>query len=229
MVGGKCSFYGHPIILRYSLTDCSKHFDETADGYGRGEGVGVVCLKRLDAALRDGDHIECVIRETGTNQDGHTKGITMPSAEAQAALIRKTYRSAGLDPTQVGSRPSYFEAHGTGTYVGDPLEAEAVQSAFFPPGTEHPEDDTLYIGSIKTIIGHTEGTAGIAGLLRAALAVRYGFIPPSLLYTRMNPRVAPFAKHLRVVAVANPWPVLPVGCPRRASINSFGTLGLRPR
>nr|P9WET7.1 RecName: Full=Reducing polyketide synthase Preu2; AltName: Full=biosynthesis protein Preu2 [Preussia isomera]UNY67714.1 polyketide synthase Preu2 [Preussia isomera] len=200
----------------------SKMFDELANGYGRGEGIGVICLKRLDAAIRDGDHIECVIRETGTNQDGHTKGITAPSAEAQAALIRKTYRSAGLDPTQVGSRPSFFEAHGTGTHVGDPLEAKAIQAAFFPPGQEYSDDEVLYIGSVKTIVGHTEGTAGIAGLLRAALAVRYGSIPPNLLYTRMNAEVAQYANHLRVVTAANPWPTLPVGCPRRASVNSFG-------
>jgi acyl transferase domain-containing protein len=197
-------------------------FDETANGYGRGEGTGVVCLKRLDAAVRDGDHIECVIRETGTNQDGRTKGITMPSADAQAALIRKTYKSAGLDPARVGSRPSYFEAHGTGTYVGDPLEAEAVEAAFFPPGHEYDEDEILYIGSVKTILGHTEGTAGIAGLLRAALAVQYGYIPPNSLYARMNPNVAQYTKHLRVITAANIWPALPVGCPRRASINSFG-------
>lgn len=87
-------------------------FDEAADGYGRGEGITVVCLKRLDTAIRDGDQIECIIRETGTNQDGRTKGITMPSAEAQASLIRKTYANAGLDLTQPGSRPCFFEAHG---------------------------------------------------------------------------------------------------------------------
>lgn len=87
-------------------------FDEMADGYGRGEGTAVICLKLLDAAIRDGDPIECIIRETGTNQDGQTKGITMPNAEAQANLIRRTYRSAGLDPTSKDSRPSFFEAHG---------------------------------------------------------------------------------------------------------------------
>lgn len=91
-------------------------FDEVADGYGRGEGTAVVCLKLLDAALDDGDAIECLIRETGTNQDGRTKGITMPSAEAQAALIRRTYKSAGLDPTQPESRPSFFEAHGESSF-----------------------------------------------------------------------------------------------------------------
>ena len=90
----------------------SKMFDEAADGYGRVEGTAVVCLKPLRAAIRDGDPIECVIRETGTNQDGRTKGITMPSAEAQAKLIRDTYTRAGLDPSEAFSRPSFFEAHG---------------------------------------------------------------------------------------------------------------------
>lgn len=87
-------------------------FDEAADGYGRGEGSGVICLKRLDAAIQDGDHIECVIRETGINHDGRTMGITMPSAEAQAKLIRTTYNKAGLDLSQEASRPYFFEAHG---------------------------------------------------------------------------------------------------------------------
>ncbi|ORY16811.1 hypothetical protein BCR34DRAFT_506815 [Clohesyomyces aquaticus] len=200
----------------------SKMFNDTANGYGRGEGVAVVCLKRLDAAIEDGDYIECVIRETGTNQDGRTRGITMPSPQAQADLIRQTYRKAGLDPTQLGSRPSFFEAHGTGTTVGDPVEAEAIAAAFFPPGQEYTDNEILYVGSIKTVVGHTEGTAGIAGLLKAALAVRYGVIPPNLLFSRMNPAVAPFTKHMRLVTAANPWPDLPTGCPRRASINSFG-------
>jgi acyl transferase domain-containing protein len=95
-----------------SLNVRSKMFDEAADGYGRGEGTAVVCLKPLSAAIRDGDPVECIIRETGTNQDGRTRGITMPSAEAQAKLIRETYARAGLDPTRASSRPSFFEAHG---------------------------------------------------------------------------------------------------------------------
>ncbi|KAF2998934.1 t1pks [Curvularia kusanoi] len=200
----------------------SKMFDESADGYGRGEGTAVVCLKLLDAAVRDGDPIECIIRETGTNQDGRTKGITMPSAEAQAKLIQQTYARAGLDLTCPGSRPLFFEAHGTGTLVGDPLEAQAIKSAFFPPGRDYEDDEVMYVGSIKTVIGHTEGTAGLAGLLRAALAVQHAIVPPNLLFQRMNPRVQPHTKHLRLPTAAMQWPGSDENAPRRASINSFG-------
>ncbi|KAJ4288937.1 hypothetical protein N0V90_011278 [Kalmusia sp. IMI 367209] len=138
----------------------SKMFDAKADGYGRGEGIGVLCLKRLDLALEDGDAIESVIRHTGINHDGRSRGLTAPSAEAQAQLICDTYRSAGLDISQPSSRPSYFEAHGTGTRVGDPAEAEAIETAFFPPNREDTGNDFLYTGSIKTVIGHTEGFGG---------------------------------------------------------------------
>ncbi|KAF2731318.1 ketoacyl-synt-domain-containing protein [Polyplosphaeria fusca] len=200
----------------------SKMWDASANGYAKGEGVAVVCLKRLDEAIRDGDQIESIIRETGTNQDGHTKGITMPSATAQTDLIRKTYRNSGLDPTEASSRPMYFEAHGTGTKIGDPIEAEAIRDAFFPLDKQFAEEEVLYIGSIKTVIGHTEGTAGLAGLLKASLAVRHGFLPPNLLYSLMNPTVAPFTKHLRLVTSTQTWPENFVGRPRRASINSFG-------
>ncbi|KAF2708693.1 hypothetical protein K504DRAFT_491370 [Pleomassaria siparia CBS 279.74] len=216
------SFKGLTKMNMISPDGRSKMFDESADGYGRGEGVGVVCLKLLDEALKDGDHIECIIRETGTNQDGHTKGITLPSANAQAELIRKTYKSAGLDPTDPATRPHFFEAHGTGTLVGDPLEAQAIEQAFFPPDKEYADDDVVYVGSIKSIIGHLEGTAGLAGLLRASLAVQYGIMPPNLLFNRMNLKVAPYTKHIRLVTATQPWPAIPQRCPRRASVNSFG-------
>lgn len=108
--------------------------------------------------------------------------------------------------------------------MGDPLEAQAVEAAFFPPGREYEDEEFIYIGSIKTVIGHTEGTAGIAGLLRAALAVRHGVIPPNLLFSRMSPKVQPYTKHLHLPAASNLWPTLPAGSPRRASINSFGEL-----
>jgi acyl transferase domain-containing protein len=107
-------------------------WDEAADGYARGEGVGCLVLKKLSAAIEDGDNIVCVIREIGLNHDGRTKGLTMPSAEAQAALIRETYRRAGLDPTTKSGRCQFFEAHGTGTPIGDPRESEVGSPTLFP-------------------------------------------------------------------------------------------------
>ncbi|KAL4924992.1 putative polyketide synthase [Aspergillus undulatus] len=201
-----------------------KMWDAAADGYARGEGVAAIVLKPLSAAIADGDPIDCVIRETGVNTDGRTRGLTMPSSGAQAELIQKTYQRAGLDLSKREDRPQYFEAHGTGTKVGDPREAEAVHNAFFA-GREDDnlgEEDFIHIGSIKTIIGHTEGTAGLAGLLKASLAIRHGYIPPNMHFSALNPAVAPYTKHLRLSTALRPWPVLPEGVPRRASVNSFG-------
>ncbi|KAF2450299.1 ketoacyl-synt-domain-containing protein [Karstenula rhodostoma CBS 690.94] len=199
-----------------------KMFDESGDGYGRGEGIGVLCLKRLDHAIADGDVIESVIRHTGTNHDGRSRTLTAPSPDAQAKLIRQTYQRAGLDLVDRSSRPQYIEAHGPGTRVGDPAEAEAIEKAFFPTDQEHADDDILHVGSIKTIVGHTEGTAGIAGVLRASLALQHGIIPPNLHFHSMNPKVAARAPHLRVPTTAQPWPSLSERVPRRASVNSFG-------
>lgn len=126
-------------------------WDAAADGYARGEGIASVILKPLSAALKDGDNIECVIRETGINQDGRTAGLTMPSNLAQADLIRDTYKRAGLDINDPRDRPQFFHAHGTGTQAGDPQEAEAISRAFF--GAETVTSDPLYVGSIKTVIG----------------------------------------------------------------------------
>ncbi|KAA6407229.1 MAG: hypothetical protein FRX48_09031 [Lasallia pustulata] len=202
----------------------SRMWDQGADGYARGDGVAAIVLKTLSAALRDGDHIECLIRETGINQDGRTKGITMPSATAQAALIRQTYAKAGLDPQNKHDRCQYFEAHGTGTPAGDPVEAEAICTAFFG-GATTAEDNTrerLYVGSIKTVVGHTEGTAGLAALLKASLALQNATIPPNMLFNRLNPAVQPFYDNLEIPTVAKPWPIMSAGQPRRASVNSFG-------
>lgn len=208
----------------------SRMWDADADGYARGDGVAAVILKTLSAAIEDGDHIDCLIRETGVNQDGRTKGITMPSAKAQTALIRDTYARAGLDPANKHDRCQYFEAHGTGTPAGDPIEAEAICSAFFPGEERHinktPEaasnPDVLYVGSIKTVIGHTEGTAGLAAVLKSSLALKWATIPPNLLFDNLNPQVKPFYDNLEIPTDARPWPATPDGDPRRASVNSFG-------
>jgi acyl transferase domain-containing protein len=207
----------------------SRMWSQGANGYARGEGVGVLVLKTLRAALEDGDEIECIIRETGLGQDGATPGITMPSAAAQETLIRNTYKRAGLDLLNPGDRPQYFEAHGTGTPAGDPAEAEAIYRAFFPStdggqlpnplslGRGHP----LYVGSIKTVLGHTEGAAGVAALIKTSLVLQQGLIPPNLLFDELSDRVAPFYKNVEILRDPRPWPAT-YGGPRRASVNSFG-------
>ncbi|KAJ5497632.1 Acyl transferase/acyl hydrolase/lysophospholipase [Penicillium expansum] len=178
------------------------------------------------ASLANGDHIECIVRETGANQDGRTKGITMPNPVAQADLIRTTYARAGLDLSKPTDRPQYFEAHGTGTPAGDPVEAEAISTAFFGEAAKYHRDgdqeDPLYVGSIKTVIGHTEGTAGLAAVLKASLALQHAVIPPNLLLNELSSTVLPFYSDLEILQVAKEWPELPKNTPRRASVNSFG-------
>lgn len=156
------------------------------------------------------------VRLASTKMAG-TQGITVPSSEAQAALIRRTYARAGLDLTNPADRPQFFEAHGTGTKVGDPKEAAAIHSTFGGLNS-----DPLYVGSIKTVIGHTEGAAGIASLLKASLSLQAGVIPPNRLFNRLNPSIEPFIQGLQVPTHAKPWPALPKDAVRRASVNSFG-------
>jgi len=148
----------------------------------------------------------------------------MPNHEAQEALIRSTYQRAGLDINNPSDRCQFFEAHGTGTPAGDPQEANAIASAFFGQGSTNVAagEDPLFVGSIKTIVGHTEGTAGIAGLLKASLAIQNGVIPPNLLFNKLSPRVAPFYQNLQITTEAIPWPSVAPGQPRRVSVNSFG-------
>ncbi|KAI9699171.1 MAG: Type I Iterative PKS [Bogoriella megaspora] len=204
-----------------SPTGRSRMWDADVDGYARGEGFAAVVLKPLSQAIADNDHIDCIIRETGVNQDGRTKGITMPNSAAQAALIRSVYARCGLDLAKTEDRPQYFEAHGTGTPAGDPIEAEAIHTAFFPGG-ENPSQSKLYVGSIKTIVGHLEGAAGLAGLLKASLAMKNSTIPPNMLFNRLNPKIEPFYDNLCVPTQAMAWPHLSKGIKKRASVNSFG-------
>jgi hybrid polyketide synthase/nonribosomal peptide synthetase ACE1 len=169
-----------------------------------------------------------VIRATGVNQDGRTAGITVPSNVAQTLLIAETYARAGMDIRRAQDRPQFFHAHGTGTPAGDPQEAEAIAKAFFPGENKKADGlqnrDPMYVGSVKTVIGHTEGTAGLASLVSTALAMKHGFIPPNLHFNSPSPSVAPFLSNLRVPTEAVPWPETQSGQPRRASINSFGEI-----
>ncbi|KAK3988690.1 lovastatin nonaketide synthase [Cladorrhinum sp. PSN332] len=203
-----------------SPTGRSRMWDADADGYARGEGIAALVMKRLSDAIADGDDIQCIIRETGTNQDGYSNGITVPSSVAQADLIRKTYAKAGLDLSNPLDHPQFFEAHGTGTNAGDPKEAAAIYECFSE--NTNNKSEPLYVGSVKTVIGHTEGAAGLAGLLKGVASIQNGVIPPNLLFNRLNPAIEPFYKGLKVPTALTPWPKLPEGVPRRVSINSFG-------
>ncbi|KAB8231118.1 non-reducing polyketide synthase pyr2 [Aspergillus alliaceus] len=208
-----------------SSTNRCHMWDSSANGFACGEGVASVVLKRLTDALIHGDTVECVIRATGVNSDGRSAGLAMPNSNAQSALVRATYARAGLCPKQnPHDRCQFFEAHGTGTQAGDPQEAAAIQDALFGCDVDEnkPNNETIYVGSIKTIIGHTAGAAGLAGLIRASLALQHGVIPPNLHFNRLSDTVAPYTAHLEVPTRAIPWPDLPNGVPRRVSVNSFG-------
>ncbi|CAH0038987.1 unnamed protein product, partial [Clonostachys rhizophaga] len=198
-------------------------WDASADGYARGDAIAAVIVKTLQSAIEDGDQIECIIRETGLNQDGKTKGITAPNHEAQTQLIRDCYSRAGLDLNHPADRPQFFECHGTGTLAGDAAEAEAISNAFFssdlrPNGTPIENFQKLVVGSIKTVVGHTEGTAGLAGILKASLALQNAMIPPNLLFEKLNPRIEPFYDNLKLSTAQTPWPLLPDNVPRRSPI-----------
>jgi hybrid polyketide synthase/nonribosomal peptide synthetase ACE1 len=197
-------------------------WDSAADGYARGEGVASVIVKTLSQALADNDPIECIIRETAVNQDGRTPGLTMPSNQAQAALIRECYARAGLDPiNNLHDRPQFFHAHGTGTQAGDPQEAEAISSALFPAGSHAAQAaQKLLVGSIKTVIGHTESTAGLASLISTSLALQKGIVPPNLHFQNLSDKVAPFFDHLEIPTTATPWSI-GEGQVRRASVNRY--------
>ncbi|KAL7809312.1 polyketide synthase [Trichoderma aethiopicum] len=197
----------------------SRMWDKAANGYARGEGAGALLLKTFSQALKDGDHIEGLVRATGVNSDGQSPGITMPFSPTQTALIQQTYARAGLDP--IKDRPQYIECHGTGTPAGDPVEARALSNAFVAQGDTSTENPIL-VGSIKTVIGHLEGGAGIAGVIKVLLSIKHRVIPPNLLFKDLNPDIAPYYGPLRIPTTAVPWPELPPGTPARASVNSFG-------
>ncbi|ROW03680.1 hypothetical protein VMCG_05341 [Cytospora schulzeri] len=203
----------------------SRMWDAKADGYARGEGIAACFIKTLSRALADGDTIQAIIRETGVNSDGRTKGITVPNPEAQRALIQSTYNKSNLNPFNPDHRPQYFEAHGTGTPVGDPREARAIAEAFFcvaNTAQKQQHQPKLVVGSLKTIIGHTEGAAGLAGVLKVVQSMNNHTIPANLHLDTLNPGVRPFYENLEIPTEQTPWPLPPSDQPYRASVNSFG-------
>ncbi len=194
-----------------------KTFDASANGFGPGEGVGVLVLKPLDRALRDGDQIHGVIKATAINQDGRTNGITAPSGLAQTEVELAAYRRAGIDPASIG----YVEAHGTGTPLGDPIEVEALTNAF---RSYTDRKGFCAIGSIKTNIGHTAAAAGVAGVIKVLLSFRHGKLPPSRNFERPNPLIDFANSPFFVNTELRDWPPDPAR-PRRAAVSGFGFSG----
>ncbi|KAK1573272.1 KR domain-containing protein [Colletotrichum navitas] len=197
----------------------SRAFDAKAGGYARGEGCGVIVLKRLDKAIADGNEIRAVIRGSGVNQDGWTRGVTMPSGDAQAALIKYVYESNGLDY----GATQYVEAHGPGTQAGDPTETRAIYETIGAQGLKsNPSRKKLWIGSVKPNIGHLESAAGVAGLIKGILAMEKGFIPPNIHFDEPNPAIKFDEWGLAVPTKLTPWPACQT---RRMSCSSFGMGG----
>jgi acyl transferase domain-containing protein len=188
-------------------------FDASADGYVRSEGAGMVLLKRLSDAKRDGDRIFAVIRATAVNQDGRSNGISAPNPAAQTAVIRTALARAGVSPDAL----DYIEAHGTGTRLGDPLEMEGLAEAL----AERSLDDPCFVGSVKTNVGHMESAAGMAGLIKTVLALQHETIPPHIHFREINPLIPIDKLPVEIPTMAIPWP-REANRRRLAGVSSFG-------
>lgn len=188
-----------------------KTFDATADGYSRGEGCGIIVLKRLSDALANGDSIRAIIRGTAINHDGSSAGLTVPDGTAQKNLLRQAIADANIEPAQI----SYIEAHGTGTSLGDPIEIQAIGQIMGQRETP------LFVGSVKTNIGHLENSAGVASIIKVVLSMEQGEIPANLHFNQPNPHIPWSALPIQVVTERTPWQVER----RIAGVSSFGFSG----
>ncbi|WP_300081961.1 SDR family NAD(P)-dependent oxidoreductase [Propioniciclava sp.] len=218
IAGGVCLFLGPGFYLSASAggmlspTGACHAFDRAADGFVPGEGVAAVVVRRLEDALRNGDHIRAVVRGTGVNQDGRSNGLTAPSARAQCDLERSVYAGAGVDARSIG----LVEAHGTGTPLGDPVEVDALTRAF---RADTADRGFAAIGSVKTNIGHTGQAAGLAGVVKAIKALEERTIPPTREFSVANPAIDFAGSPFYVAETAQPWESTG---PRRAVVSSFG-------
>jgi acyl transferase domain-containing protein/NADPH:quinone reductase-like Zn-dependent oxidoreductase/NAD(P)-dependent dehydrogenase (short-subunit alcohol dehydrogenase family)/acyl carrier protein len=193
-----------------------KTFDASADGFVRGEGAGIVVLKRLSDAQRDGDRIWGVVRGTAINQDGRSSGLTAPNVAAQEAVLRDAIAAAGLEATDI----DLVECHGTGTPLGDPIEVDALRAVVGQPRTD---GSTCVLGAVKSNVGHLEGAAGVAGLVKVLLSMREELIPKNLHYRTLNPRISVEGSALTLGSKDVPWPQ--GDRVRRAGISGFGLSG----
>ncbi|WP_293307885.1 type I polyketide synthase [Mycolicibacterium sp.] len=219
-IAGGVNMLLSPVVTRsfdqaeaMSPTGACHAFDAAADGFVRGEGCGVVVLKRLSDAVRDGDQVLAVVRGSAVNQDGRSNGLMAPNPAAQAAVLRAACADAGVEPASV----DYVEAHGTGTLLGDPIEARALGAVY---GRGRRSDVPLLVGAAKTNLGHLEAAAGIAGLIKATLAVQRGVIPPNQHFDNPNPHIPFDELGLKVADEPIEWPA--TGHPRLAGVSSFG-------
>ena len=192
-----------------------KTFDAAADGYVRSEGAGVVVLKRLSDAVRDGDRVLAVVRGSAVNQDGPSSGQTVPSGPAQQAVVRAALAASRLEPSEI----DYIEAHGTGTALGDPIELDALSQVFGDREGAAP----LVVGSVKTNVGHLESAAGVAGFIKAVLSVGHGVIPRHLHFTELTPHARAEVSRFTIPQRELAWPA--VARPRRAGVSAFGVSG----
>jgi polyketide synthase 13 len=190
-----------------------KSFSSDADGYTRSEGGGMLVLKRVEDARRDGDQILAVIAGSAVNHDGRSNGLIAPNQDAQAEVLRRAYKDAGVDPRTV----DYIEAHGTGTILGDPIEAEALGRVV---GRGRPADRPALLGAVKTNVGHLESAAGAASMAKVVLALQHGTLPPSINFAGPSPYIDFDAMHLKVIDTVTNWPRY--GGYALAGVSSFG-------